>query len=204
MPLPRTTPIIVTEKPAIILASASPRRHQLLLQIQLQHQVQAVEIDESCHDGETPQACAERLALIKAREVLLLNPESYVIGADTIVSIDGKMLGKPVNRADGLQMLESLSAREHQVMTGVAVVCARQELSCVSRSKVTFKSLSKAEIMAYWDTGEPLDKAGAYAIQGIAARFVKHLNGSFSGVMGLPLYETSRLLEESGATAPRT
>ena len=193
----------MTEQPYIILASASPRRHELLLQIQLPHAIQSVEIDESCHDGETPSACAERLALVKAREVLLANPGACVIGADTIVTVDGQILGKPVNRENGLQMLELLSGREHQVMTGLAVVNDRQELSCVSTSRVTFRELSKPEIADYWDTGEPVDKAGSYAIQGIAARFVKHLTGSFSGVMGLPLYETSQLLEEVGAIAPQ-
>ena len=121
-----------------------------------------------------------------------------VIGSDTLVTVDGLALGKPRDREDAQQMLELLSGRDHEVVTGVAVIRAHRELSCTNRTVVTFRKLATHEINAYWETGEPRDKAGAYAIQGIAARFVKRIEGSYSGVMGLPLYETAQLLEQVG------
>lgn len=188
----------MTEQARVILASASPRRHELLQQIHVDHDILPVAIDETCAGHETVIDCAIRLALGKARVGLSLAPDAVVIGSDTLVTVDGLSLGKPENREKALQMLESLSGRQHEVITAVAVAREGKELSCANRTKVTFRALSASEIAAYWETGEPRDKAGAYAIQGIAARFVTKIEGSYSGVMGLPLYETAQLLEEIG------
>jgi septum formation protein len=184
--------------PLIILASGSPRRHELLLQLGVEHDILAVDIDESCLTEESPEACVERLALEKARTAHDLARQALVIGSDTMVIAEGKILGKPRDRADGLQMLECLSNRAHEVLTAVAVTGEGRELSCVQRSKVVFRQLSSAEIVAYWQSGEPRDKAGGYAVQGIAAQFIERIEGSYSGVMGLPLYETAQLLKEFG------
>jgi septum formation protein len=170
----------------------------LLQQIQVDHDITPVDIDETCAQHEPVIDCAIRLALTKARVGLSRAPDAVVIGSDTLVTVDGLSLGKPQNRENALQMLESLSGRQHEVITAVAVVRKGRELSGVSRTMVTFRALSAREIAAYWETGEPRDKAGAYAIQGIAARFVTNIEGSYSGVMGLPLYETAQLLEEIG------
>jgi len=188
----------VTSLHAIVLASGSPRRHELLLQLDITHKVLPVDVEEACQSSESADECVQRLALEKARVALLLEPQALSIGSDTMVIINGKILGKPRDRADGLQMLECLSGREHEVLTAVAVVGAGRELASVQRSKVRFRQLSCAEIEAYWETGEPRDKAGSYAIQGKAAQFIESLEGSFSGVMGLPLYETALLLREFG------
>lgn len=196
MPSRKTIHITVTDQSLIVLASGSPRRHELLLQLGVQHDISAVDIDESCLSGESPDKCVERLALEKARAGQVLFPLALVIGSDTMVVVDGKILGKPRDRAEGLQMLEWLSNRSHEVLTAVAVIGDGKELSCVQRSKVVFRSLSSEEIEAYWQSGEPCDKAGGYAIQGIAAQFIERLEGSYSGVMGLPLYETAQLLKE--------
>jgi len=170
----------------------------LLLQLGIKHDILPVNIDESCLIDELPEDCVERLALKQARKAHELAGQSLVIGSDTMVIIDDKILGKPRDRADGLQMLEYLSNRSHDVLTAVAVTGDGRELSCVQQSKVVFRKLSSAEIAAYWQSGEPCDKAGGYAIQGIAAQFIERLEGSYSGVMGLPLYETAQLLKEYG------
>ncbi|MCW8963132.1 MAG: Maf-like protein [Gammaproteobacteria bacterium] len=188
----------MTSPLSIVLASGSPRRHELLLQLGITHKVLPVDVEEVCQSSESADECVQRLALEKARTAFLLKPRALVIGSDTMVIINGKILGKPRDRADGLQMLECLSGREHEVLTAVALVGAGRELSGVQRSKVRFRQLSYAEIEAYWETGEPHDKAGSYAIQGRAAQFIESLEGSFSGVMGLPLYETAQLLREFG------
>ena len=188
----------MTSSHIIVLASASPRRHELLLQLGVEHQVLPVDVDEVCLSLESANECVQRLALEKARAALEHVPQARVIGSDTMVIINGKTLGKPRDRAHGLQMLEWLSGQEHEVMTAVSIVSEHRELSCIQRSKVRFRQLSPAEIEAYWETGEPCDKAGGYAIQGRAAQFIEYLQGSFSGVMGLPLYETAKLLREFG------
>lgn len=188
----------MTKQARVILASASPRRHELLQQIHVDHDILPVDIDETCAEHESVIDCAIRLALTKARVGLSLAPDAVIIGSDTLVTVDGLSLGKPESRENALQMLESLSSRQHEVVTAVAVAREGRELSCANRTVVTFRPLSASEIAAYWETGEPRDKAGAYAIQGIAARFVTKIEGSYSGVMGLPLYETAQLLEEIG------
>lgn len=181
----------------IYLASSSPRRKQLLEQIGVAYRILAVDVDEHQLANETPDACVLRLALEKARAGRsAISPERRVVlGADTAVVMDGKMLGKPKDREHGLAMLAQLSGRSHEVMTGVALVGER-EISRLSVTKVLFRVTSAAEREVYWATGEPCDKAGAYAIQGRGAVFISHIEGSFSGVMGLPLYETAELLSE--------
>lgn len=184
--------------PQIILASASPRRRELLAQIAVSFEVQAVDIEETCLPGELVPDCVERLSLEKARAALKMFPAAVVIGSDTMVVVDGDAWGKPKNRQDGLRMIECLSGRSHEVMTGVAVISTEREVSLLQRSIVTFRVLQRQEIEAYWETGEPQDKAGSYAIQGIAAQFIERLEGSYSGVMGLPLFETAQLLQQYG------
>ncbi|MBA1271920.1 Maf family protein [Stutzerimonas azotifigens] len=185
----------------LYLASASPRRAELLGQIGVPYTPLIAPIDESVLPDESPEAYVERLARAKAAAALAIldTPgDSCVLGADTAVVLDGRILGKPVDRHHAREMLEALSGREHQVLTGVAVAGAGRCLSQVVVSQVSFRPLSSAEIEAYWATGEPCDKAGAYGIQGFAAVFVSHMQGSYSAVVGLPLCETAQLLEAFG------
>ncbi len=181
----------------IILASASPRRQELLDQINIPYQVLPVDIDETPYKNELAEDYVQRLALQKAQAGFQLSKtELPALGADTIVVLDQQILGKPQNKEHAIEMLTALSAREHRVITAVALVNAEQAACEISLSKVGFCALTDAQILAYWHTGEAADKAGAYAIQGIAAQFVEHLDGSYSGVMGLPLMETARLLAQ--------
>ncbi len=185
----------------IILASASPRRHELLLQIGINSLVQAVDIDESQKPGENVSDYVQRLALEKALrgfEMAGNKQKLPVLGSDTIVEANGQLLGKPENRQQAKNTLLQLSGREHAVHTAVAIVTAEKQLLATSSSRVLFKILDEQEIEDYLAWGEADDKAGAYAIQGIAAQFIKNINGSFSGVMGLPLYETAELLKQCG------
>jgi septum formation protein len=166
------------------------------------------ELDESVLPGETPAAYVERVARAKAlagwKRLELRNlPRAAVLAADTTVALEGRILGKPTDRRDAAQMLEALSERTHEVLTAVVLKYEEHIEKVVSISTVTFKPLSKEEIRLYVATGECDDKAGAYAIQGRAAQFVKELQGSFSGVMGLPLYETAQLLERMGSQRDR-
>lgn len=182
------------------LASASPRRHELLRQLGVRFAVRVADVPETLQEGETPHQFVQRLALEKANKVwhaLSAEQRRPVIGADTVVVIDEHILGKPTSPEHAIQMLGLLSGRTHQVLTGVAVV-SQQHSVYVNVSAVRFRVLDTREIQAYWQTGEPADKAGAYAIQGYAAAFIEHLSGSYSGVMGLPLYETSALLRQHG------
>jgi septum formation protein len=186
----------------IFLASQSPRRRELLQQIGVYFELLPVDIDEAQQAGETPQACVQRLALEKARAGRALLPAGCsqpVMGADTLVVCGDAMLGKPADRAAALAMLQVLSGTTHQVITAVALA-GDHEASCLSISDVTFRALTVAECEAYWETGEPRDKAGAYAVQGLAAVFISRLEGSYSGVMGLPLYETAALLKDFSIT----
>ena len=180
----------------LVLASASPRRSQLLAQIGVAHRIVPADIDERRHDGEPVEQCVRRLAEQKAQQVCarLREPATPVLGADTAVVIDGEMLGKPRDREHALAMLARLSAREHAVISAVALAHHGKLSSRLSHSTVRFRLLSAAECARYWDSGEPCDKAGAYAIQGLGAVFVQALQGSYSGVMGLPLFETAALL----------
>lgn len=178
----------------IVLASASPRRAELLRAAGFTFVVEPMDVDESVLPGETPDAHVRRLARQKATAGAARHPGSAVIGADTVVVVDGRILGKPRDDADARAMLEELSGRTHQVYTGVAVARDGHLRDAVDVSAVTMARLSAAEIAAYVESGEPRDKAGAYAIQGRAARFVEHLEGSFSGVVGLPVAVVHRLL----------
>ena len=182
----------------LYLASQSPRRRQLLEQIGVRFEVKIADIDETIIADETPKEHVQRLAFEKANAIWSTLSESTripVLGADTIVCLDGEILGKPTDQASASLMLRSLSGRRHEVMTGLAMISERHSV-CVNVSQVNFRELSQIEIDNYWATGEPNDKAGSYAIQGRAATFVSHLSGSFSGVVGLPLYETAELLAE--------
>ena len=185
----------------ILLASASPRRRELLNQIGVQHDVLAVDVDETSRAGESPEVFVQRLAMEKAAAGFLRqthSPQLSALGADTIVLLGDQILGKPKDKKDGYAMLKSLSGETHQVFTAVALANAQKSLCLLNRSKVTFRTLSDLEIEAYWDSGEPADKAGGYAIQGLAAVFIRKLEGSYSGVMGLPLFETAELLKDFG------
>lgn len=181
----------------LYLASASPRRRELLTLLGLRFERLDAPVDETPLPGETPSDYVRRLALAKARAGLALlagRTEVPVLGADTTVVLDGEMLGKPRDRDDGLAMLARLSGREHRVLSGVAMVRGSHEQVRVQISRVQFRELDETERAAYWATGEPVDKAGAYGIQGLGAIFVSELHGSHSGVMGLPLCETAELL----------
>ncbi|MEW6446281.1 MAG: Maf family protein [Pseudomonadota bacterium] len=182
----------------LILASTSPRRAELLHQIGVRFEQRAVGIDESPQHGEVAAETALRLARQKALTGLELVPGATILAADTLVSIDGEALGKPRDRDDGLAMLRRLSGRRHEVYTAVAIARDEDIKAFLSVSHVDMRPLSEDEMIAYWNTGEPADKAGGYAIQGRAAVFVTRLEGSFSGVMGLPLFETSELLRQAG------
>jgi septum formation protein len=185
----------------IILASASPRRRELLAQIGISAKVQAVDIDESKKYNESVLAYVERLAREKAERgfKVINNPEKLpVLGSDTIVEIEGEILGKPENREHAAETLKRLSGQKHNVHTAVAIVTGDKTYFSISSTAVQFKTLPLAQIEQYVASGEADDKAGAYAIQGLAAQFVKNINGSYSGVMGLPLFETIELLELCG------
>jgi len=184
----------------IYLASASPRRRELLQQIGVSFRLVGTELDGRPRLNEAPAAYVSRLAAAKADAGWLGRSAAIapVLAADTAVVLDGAILGKPRDRADAEHMLLKLSGRTHEVMTAVAVRSTAGNEIKVSHSLVTFRILDAAEVRAYWDTGEPRDKAGAYAIQGFAATFIEDLRGSYSGVMGLPLFETAELLKASG------
>jgi septum formation protein len=186
--------------PLLILASASPRRSALLTQIGVRHHVMPARIEERQLEGESVEQCVRRLAEQKALKVYARQSgESLpVLGADTVVTLGGRLLGKPRDRADALEMLAELSGREHEVISGVALAQRGVISSKLSRSVVRFRVLTRAECEAYWDSGEPRDKAGAYAIQGRGAVFIDMLRGSYSGVVGLPLFETAELLAAAG------
>jgi septum formation protein len=206
--------------PLIYLASASPRRSALLDQIGVPHRVHAVDVDETARGGEGPEQYVRRLAVLKAETLwqklaaAQRQPAAHgcanaagagcagvaVLGADTAVVLDAQILGKPRDEADCVRMLGLLSARTHQVFTAVALRAS----SCQTRvnvSEVTFRKLGDEEIRRYWRSGEPADKAGGYAVQGRAALFIERIAGSYSGIMGLPLFETGELLAAIGARA---
>ncbi|MEA3413059.1 MAG: Maf family protein [Pseudomonadota bacterium] len=181
----------------IVLASASPRRRDLLHQIGIACDVRPPHVDESLQDGESAETYVRRLALDKARATAG-DGVLPVLGADTAVILGGSILGKPTGRRHALEMLASLSGREHTVLTAVALVKGGWHRVALSSSRVSFRETSREEREWYWSTGECRDKAGAYGIQGLGALFVRQMSGSFSGVAGLPLFETGRLLTEAG------
>ncbi|MEI6894458.1 MAG: Maf family protein [Colwellia sp.] len=199
------SPLIVAPiatKQKLILASQSPRRSALLAQLGFQFSIQASDIDETIEKHETAYNYVLRLAEQKAQHVFNQlsdheKTECFVLGADTSVVFNEKILGKPESEADCLKTLSLLSNNQHQVLTAIALVGETGVKGQVITTEVSFKALSKAEILAYWLTGEPQDKAGSYGIQGIAGQFVKSIHGSYSAVVGLPLYETAKLLTEA-------
>ena len=190
----------VRERNFIHLASASPRRSTLLHQLGLDFDVAPANIDESILAGEAPEIYVERLALAKARAAwaALEARDVPVLAADTAVILAGRILGKPTDEADAADMLAGLSGRSHDVLTAVAVLDAEREAVVLNRTSVRFRSIQPHEIAAYWRSGEPAGKAGGYAIQGLGAIFVEEIRGSYSGVVGLPLLETARLLAGFG------
>ncbi len=191
----------------IVLASASPRRQELLRNAGIPFTVQRASIDETPLAGESPRECAERLAREKALAVFQSNPQQYVLGADTIVVVDDIILGKPRDAEDAARMLRLLSGRTHAVITGVCVVgpvasqwsVASHTQTASETTLVTMGEISSDEIRDYIATGEPMDKAGAYAIQGVASRWIPRVEGDYSNVVGLPVALVYRLLRERGA-----
>ncbi|HJP03875.1 MAG: hypothetical protein CL799_00155 [Chromatiales bacterium] len=182
------------QAPELVLASASPRRQELLAQLGVQFSVVPADIDESILPGEAPELYVQRMAASKAQAGRTGAGKRPVLGADTVVVLGERILGKPRDRDDALEMLTLLSDRTHRVISGVAIADGQQLLERQSQTEVSFGKISAAAREAYWATGEPRDKAGAYAIQGYGAVFVTHINGSYTGVVGLPLYETAELL----------
>jgi nucleoside triphosphate pyrophosphatase len=188
----------MSSSPVLRLASASPRRRELLAQIGVPHAVAVADVDESARDGEAVSTYVERLARAKAEAIWERGGDLPVLGADTTVVLGEVSLGKPRDRAQGLSMLEALAGREHRVLTAVALVTAAGTRCLTSASTVRMRASTAQERERYWETGEPRDKAGGYAIQGLGAVFIESLLGSYSGVMGLPLFETARLLAAAG------
>lgn len=184
--------------PRLILASASPRRAALLEQIGLSFEVVPADVDETPQPQESAEALVERLAKRKAGAVATDHADAVVLGADTVVALGDTVFGKPRDRADAISMLRALSGRTHRVCSGLAMVCGERCETRLVVSRVTFAPLGDAAIAAYWDSSEPRGKAGAYAIQGRGGVFVTHLDGSYSGVMGLPVHETAALLSSAG------
>jgi septum formation protein len=191
---------LLPSHPQLYLASGSPRRQELLAQMGLQFQVVSSSVDEAIEQGETAEIYVRRLAVAKALAGanVVADTSRPVLGADTSVVIDNDILGKPRHQNDALTMLTRLSGRVHRVYTAVALVQGSRQLDVLSVSAVSMRVITLAEQIAYWQTGEPADKAGAYAIQGLGAVFVNRLEGSFSGVMGLPIAETAALLSQFG------
>jgi septum formation protein len=185
----------------IVLASASERRSRLLTQIGVRHESLASDLDEEPRPGESPADYVRRLARDKALAGLAAlggRTDRPVLAADTTVALDGRIFGKPSGEPEGVAMLMALSGRTHEVMTAIALADGSGLRTSMNVSRVTFRALDERECRHYWATGEPAGKAGGYAVQGLAAVFISRLEGSFSGVMGLPLFETAALLDAAG------
>jgi nucleoside triphosphate pyrophosphatase len=182
----------------IVLASASPRRQELLRNAGISFTVQPADIDETLVAGESPRDCAERLAREKAVAVFQSRPQDFVLGADTIVVVDDLILGKPRDADDAMRMLRLLSGRTHEVITGVCLAGPAGSTTVSEATRVTMCEISHDEIRAYVATGEPMDKAGAYAIQGLASRWIPRIEGDYSNVVGLPVALVYRMLRERG------
>lgn len=186
----------------LVLASSSPRRRELVGLLGIPFDVQAADLDETQHPGEAPAAYVERLAREKARAVAKRRPGARVLAADTTVVLDGQVLGKPVDATEARGMLTALSGRSHLVLTGIAVVDDSGERAKVVETTVHFRPLGEQEIAWYVRGGEPMDKAGAYGLQGFAGTFVTAIEGSSSNVIGLPMAQTLALLIEAGWAPP--
>jgi septum formation protein len=178
----------------LVLASASPRRRELLAAAGFTFEVDAADVDETRRPGENAPEYAGRVAREKAQAVAARHPNAAVLGADTIVVVDGRVLGKPVDDADARRMLRALSGRAHDVLTAVALIADGDILTELARTTVWMRPLSDQEINAYVSSGEPRDKAGAYAIQGLASRFVTRIDGEYANVVGLPISMVDGLL----------
>ena len=189
-------PEVVREQATLILASRSPRRAELLIAAGFAFELVAADVDETPRAGEAPDAYVERLAVEKARAVHALRPDARVLGADTTVTIDGEILGKPVDEADAVRMLRLLRGRTHDVHTGVALVSSAGVQSAVDTTRVWFDAMTDEDISWYVGTGEPVDRAGAYAIQGFASRFIPRIEGSYSNVVGLPVALVGSILSK--------
>jgi septum formation protein len=181
----------------LVLASASPRRKQLLAEAGYRCDVHPVEVDESRLPGEAPDHYVARVAALKADTCARQVPGRTIVAADTAVVVDDEVFGKPVDATDATRMLERLSGRSHRVMTGVVVI-GRRRVSAVETTTVQFDALSAADIAWYVASGEPMDKAGGYAIQGLASRFIPRIDGSYANVVGLPIATLARLFAEAG------
>jgi septum formation protein len=181
----------------LILASASPRRQELLHNANIAFTVDPADIDETPVDGESAQACAERLAREKARAVHKRHPQDFVLGADTIVVVDDLILGKPGDAEDAARMLRMLAGRTHAVITGVCLLGPAFQAASSETTVVTMSKISNDEIRSYVATGEPMDKAGAYAIQGIGSRWIPRIEGDYSNVVGLPVARVYSMLREA-------
>jgi len=179
----------------IVLASSSPRRKELLQQLGLDFEIYSPDIDESVHENELVHHYVERLAREKAQAVLKLFPEAIVIAADTSLGLDGQIIGKPESKNHAFEIWKQLSGRWHDVFSGLCVATQQQMLSQVVQTQVEFQRLTTQDMEDYWTTGEPVGKAGGYAIQGIASQYIPQIQGSYSNVVGLPLYEFAQLFK---------
>ncbi|MCU4550452.1 Maf-like protein [Acinetobacter pittii] len=179
----------------IVLASSSPRRKELLQQLGLDFEIYSPDIDESVHENELVHHYVERLAREKAQTVLKLFPEAIVIAADTSLGLDGQIIGKPESKNHAFEIWKKLSGRWHGVFSGLCVATQQQMLSQVVQTQVEFQHLTTQDMEDYWTTGEPVGKAGGYAIQGIASQYIPQIQGSYSNVVGLPLYEFAQLFK---------
>lgn len=185
----------------IILASGSPRRRELLEMLRVKDlEIVPANGEKKPHPELSPDALVAELSRAKAAEVYSAHPDALVIGADTVVSVDGTVLGKPADRDDAVRMLRMLSGRAHHVFTGVTVMCSGVVRQHTERTEVRFRSLTDEEILAYVDTGEPMDKAGAYGVQGIASLLVEGIDGDFFNVMGLPVCALGIMLKSFGVS----
>ena len=191
-----TADIAPGSRRTIVLASRSPRRSELLAAAGISFEVLAADIDETPHTNEAPEAYVERLAIEKASAVLALRPGTTVIGADTTVVIDGQILGKPADAQDATDMLRLLQGRAHDVFTGVAVASASGVLAAVAHTRVWFRVMTDEDISWYVASGQPMDKAGAYGIQGLASRFIDRIHGSYTNVVGLPVAVVFSILNQ--------
>ncbi|EOQ75924.1 maf-like protein [Acinetobacter lactucae] len=179
----------------IVLASSSPRRKELLQQLGLDFEIYSPDIDESVHENELVHHYVERLAREKAQTVLKLFPDAIVIAADTSLGLDGQIIGKPESKNHAFEIWKQLSGRWHDVFSGLCVATQQEMLSQVVQTQVEFQHLTTQDMEDYWTTGEPVGKAGGYAIQGIASQYIPQIQGSYSNVVGLPLYEFAQLLK---------
>ena len=183
--------------PTLHLASTSPRRREILLSLGLAFDVVPVDVDETPRAGESPREMVLRLSVAKA-QAAEIGAGGVALGSDTAVVVDAQVLGKPRDREDCLEMLAQLSGRAHRVLTGVALSHRQGTTTALSGTDVYFREISRDEALAYWQSGEPRDKAGAYAIQGLGGAFVERIEGSYTGVVGLPVFETIELLRAAG------